>query len=281
MKDRTNAQTTSLRELSRILKYYEHRTSRVLEKHFDKGIEHYLVKRLLEPALKLSRIIYDPGHNKRECIRVIDIGTGIGWPLYLLPKYIVGCVYVVGIDLSESLVKAGRNIFFKNPMLSILTEYVIGDMFNIPLRGKGFDAVVAFGAFEYVSKDQIVSLLKEIKALCRGNCSIIYTVRSSSHFWKAKITKHEISVKKYSIDEVEHITSLAGLNPIAVYTTLHLNISVIWKVYRTLRQKFGGCIAKLYSRLVIALEGIVALIAPKKGYTVVIIATPSQNQNFN
>ena len=67
------------------------------------------------------------------------------------------------------------------------------------------------------------------------------------------------------------MTNRVGFNIVAIYTTLHLNASIVWRIYWIIKVKVGKYIAKIYSRLMVVLENIVAMIAPKSGYAIVVI----------
>ncbi len=122
-----------------------------------------------------------------EGIRVLSVGCGRGEEVYTI-KYICGLLgifcYVVGLDISlKNLTNAKVGIYTTYslrgmkenflirwgslwrvpPNLQNNTDFVLGNILNLPFKDGSFDAVVCRNVLIYIKKEKLTDVLSELK----------------------------------------------------------------------------------------------------------------------
>ncbi|MGQ9514262.1 MAG: class I SAM-dependent methyltransferase [Thermoproteota archaeon] len=90
---------------------------------------------------------------------VLDIGCGTGLLVYLMCGKVSR---VVGIDLSRGMIEMRRRCSSG--------DFLICDAENLPFRGRIFDKVFSFTAFQNLENPS--RMLEEVRRVCRGKAAI-------------------------------------------------------------------------------------------------------------
>lgn len=264
-----------------VRKYYDSRVMQVIMRHMDAGTEYYLRERLLKPILSLIRERLAASPLRPGVL--VDVGTGPCWPLSILPDMLGEMFYGVGVDVSEKLIVPAREMLVPERLKHLL-DFCVCDAFHMPFRDKASDVLTVFGLCEYVDQRGLMKLLLELKRICKDNCIVIYTLRSSKHLpalnklarllHRTRRTQTQIRVAKHTLEEAAHLTERLGFSVITGTTTLHMNLNLTWRIYRLLR-RINMKLGYAFTKAVALIEKITARITPHQGYTIIIAATPS------
>jgi len=89
--------------------------------------------------------------NLKPGDRVLDLGCGPGLWTSMIAERIKPNGYVIGVDLSEDLIKYAKKRIRKNPLKKII-KFQQGDFFNIPFDDNSFDVVFFGNCYAYVTE---------------------------------------------------------------------------------------------------------------------------------
>lgn len=124
------------------------------------GYEHNVVDQAPDELLELFCGVGNPlkiGTN-RSGVRLLDIGCGGGFDLFVASKTIAANGSITGVDISpEMLRKAKKNL---QNLLSLSPELVLLDSEILPFEDNSFDIVISNGAINLSPKKR--ALFKEI-----------------------------------------------------------------------------------------------------------------------
>src|SRR3989344_2342306 len=90
----------------------------------------------------------------RNCKTVLEIGCGKGSPL----KHVRKSFHTVGVDIYAPSIEESKKA-------GIHDEYILGDIMQIDLKGRMFDAVIALDLIEHLKKIDGEKLLKKKKVI--------------------------------------------------------------------------------------------------------------------
>ncbi len=90
-----------------------------------------------------------------DCDRVLDLGCGASSPLPWC-----GAAWSVGIDVY-------RPSLYASAQARLHTEYVLGDVSNLPFGSRTFDAVILIDVLEHLERGAAASLLRRAAELAR------------------------------------------------------------------------------------------------------------------
>jgi ubiquinone/menaquinone biosynthesis C-methylase UbiE len=144
--------------------------------------------------------------------RVLDLGCGSGWATRLLARLVGDEVSVVGVDISDEMVRQARAA--SQDFDNILFE--IGSAAQIPWEGDFFDKVLSVESFYYYpDQDRALAELYRVMAP-KGRLFVLinlYTDNSYSLQWvpKLRVPVHVRSaaeyvemLKRHGFENVEH-----------------------------------------------------------------------------
>ncbi|MBI2829951.1 MAG: class I SAM-dependent methyltransferase [Chloroflexi bacterium] len=107
---------------------------------------------------------------------ILDIGTGKG--RFAIPFALAGARRVVGIDLSEEMLRIARERA-ELAGVSDRVEFEPGDAETLRFEAASFDVVCCGDAFQYLPNP--VKALTEFKRLCRAGGKIVVNVTNSDY----------------------------------------------------------------------------------------------------
>ncbi len=106
------------------------------------------------PRQKELDIIRQKVRTVFEGKRLLDLACGTGyWAEYAAKS----AKAILGIDFSAEAIDIARSKQYGCP-----ADFVVGDMYNLPVRERSFDAVMAGFLFSHVPKDRIAKFLDEM-----------------------------------------------------------------------------------------------------------------------
>jgi ubiquinone/menaquinone biosynthesis C-methylase UbiE len=97
---------------------------------------------------KLTRYL----HNKKQSLKILEVGCGNGWLCYQLSK--IEHSKVTGIDINKMELKQAQRIFGKIDTL----EFFLGEITDERIRSRKFDMIIFAASIQYFpSFDEIIS----------------------------------------------------------------------------------------------------------------------------
>lgn len=108
--------------------------------------------------------------NPRSGEKIIDLGCGTGYYLYLLSSLPIG-LHLSGLDNDEkAMIEAKQLLRDKN------IKFVVGDLHKMPFEDESFDKAVMSEVLEHVANDTLV--LKEVFRILKQNGVLVISVPS-------------------------------------------------------------------------------------------------------
>ncbi|MBI2021522.1 class I SAM-dependent methyltransferase [Candidatus Daviesbacteria bacterium] len=120
--------------------------------------------------------------------RLIEVGCGIGVFLHLARK---NNYQVLGIDINKS----AKKMAWKRYQVKVL----IGEVGDVSLKEKNYDAVVLFQTIEHIKYP--ITFLKNLSRILRPNGIVLITTPNSESLWKKLLKNNWFSYKHQ-----EHLT---------------------------------------------------------------------------
>ncbi|MBW4634358.1 MAG: class I SAM-dependent methyltransferase [Iphinoe sp. HA4291-MV1] len=123
---------------------------------------------------------------------ILDLACGTGFYSRLLKEQ--GAAKVVGVDISEEMVKVARQQELKNP---IGNEYQVSDIAKLPKLGS-FDLVTAVYLLNYAeNKEHLLQMLRNIRSNLASNGRFVAMTVNPDFSWnKSNPTKYGLTVLK-------------------------------------------------------------------------------------
>jgi len=131
-------------------------------------------------------------HRRREVVnalqvkageRVVDIGTGAGFVAYDIADAIGATGEVVGVDLSEPMMRLGRLRCANKPWVRFET----GEATHLPFPDDAFDAAISVQVYEYVREVE-TALAEMFRVLRPGGRAAIVSTDWKSIIWHSSNT---------------------------------------------------------------------------------------------
>ncbi|MGE0491642.1 MAG: class I SAM-dependent methyltransferase [Vulcanimicrobiota bacterium] len=121
-----------------------------------------------------------------EAERVLDLGCGTGAGMKALKTR---CREVVGIDISEGMLRQGRELSRDWPGDAEL-RWIRGDALALPFHQE-FDAVVCFGAFGHILPEQEAQLVDNIYRVLRPGGRFVFVTSprpglNTLRYWRSR-----------------------------------------------------------------------------------------------
>ncbi len=170
---------------------------------------------------------------KNRSASIIDLGCGSGALISLAKQ--MGYTNIVGVDRSQEQVAAAQQLG--------ITEVRQGDLFDYArgLPDASQDVIVAFDVIEHLSKNELITFVKEVLRLLRpGGRWILHTPNAESPLFgriRYGDYTHELAFTQKSIRQ---LLLSVGFSQISVYEnqpSVHGLASairyVVWKLLRT------------------------------------------------
>lgn len=125
----------------------------VKETNFRKPVEHYTIDNIM-----LRPILDDQGLLTGK--RVLDLACGHGY--YTRRLKTLNCAYILGVDISSSMVELAREIESKN---SQHIEYMVADAKHLPSPEQPYDLVTGFYLLNHAaSRSELLDMARVIYA---------------------------------------------------------------------------------------------------------------------
>lgn len=115
--------------------------------------------------------------NPKEGERIIDLGCGTGYYLFLLSNLGIN-LDLTGFDYHQKVIKEASDLLPERKI-----KFVIGDLHKIPFANNTFNKAVISEVLEHVENDQKV--LKQIYRILKSNGTLVISVPSINYpfFW--------------------------------------------------------------------------------------------------
>jgi predicted RNA methylase len=124
---------------------------------------------------------------------ILDVGCGWGAFCAASTK-IIGVSSVVGIDISEKIIKEAQ---MRNSSINL--NYKVSEIFDIKEK---FDLVTIFGSIDYISPDKIEAFLEKMLALSNSHVFIVNSLRGMP-LEEARALKKSKEIKRYDVGYVQ------------------------------------------------------------------------------
>lgn len=111
--------------------------------------------------------------NPKEGERIIDLGCGTGYYLFLLSNLGIK-LNLTGFDYNSKAINEAKDLLNVKKM-----KFFTGDLHNIPFENKSFDKAVMSEVLEHVGNDQKV--LKEVYRILKPNGVLVISVPSINY----------------------------------------------------------------------------------------------------
>ena len=115
---------------------------------------------------------------------------------------------LVGIDISEELLKEAKKIFQDNSIQGI--HLIHGNAFQLPFKNGTFDRVICINTLlNLPSLDAVETLIVEMMRLCKANGKLLVEIRNQSNlyirlkYWIAR--KQKFPVRTYQLADILNI----------------------------------------------------------------------------
>lgn len=214
---------------------------------YDKMVDRMLARDSM-PAYKY---FYSTEHTvfskfaRIEYINHLDIGTGVG-SLIKSFRRDNKKMYSVGVDISESLIKAAKKIHFDDNNSS----FSVADMYKLPFKDSLFDLVTSVGAFECV--DHLPKVLAEINRVASVNSDFVFSIWNKDKWLNFKYFDRKlVGSVEYSIKELDELLELSGYKLIGYQTIFFAPRRLFWVLYKLL---FFNKLKSLYLNIAIQLN---------------------------
>lgn len=112
--------------------------------------------------------------------RVLDLGCGTGSIAAAWLKHFPELT-IVGIDVSEFAISLGQQWIVRRPELSGRLKLSVGDLRHLELSDQPpFDMVMALFCMQFLSQDEFLSCLSNLRRYISPHCHFAGTVRSTA-----------------------------------------------------------------------------------------------------
>lgn len=129
----------------------------------------------------MFRLRYALPYVKRD-YRILDLGCGIGWQTKYLSMF---CNHVVGVDISEEAISTAVKL---NDAANI--TFLRRSMENLSIfKDAEFDMIVSIAAIEHITKEQMLSMFKELHRVSKPGSVCIGTVGKCGEVGKKNTTR--------------------------------------------------------------------------------------------
>jgi ubiquinone/menaquinone biosynthesis C-methylase UbiE len=134
--------------------------------------------------------------DKLKSMKMLDIGVGGGRTTYFFASRVAG---YTGIDYSENMIKASKERFPKE-------RFLVCDVRNMDIFDDGsFDLVLfSFNGPDYLSHEDRLKALKEIKRVCRQGGMFFFSTHNLTHIdeifrfkWSISLIFTLLNIRKY------------------------------------------------------------------------------------
>lgn len=163
---------------------------------------------------------------------ILDLGCGYGSFLYFLRQ--AGYQKAVGIDISPEQVQLAHGLGLTEAQVAEAGDY-------LRAHPAGFDCIVALDVLEHLAKDEVLSLLEEIRAALRpGGRLVVRTPNGDSPYasWiRYGDFTHEVIFTPTSIGQVLRASGFANIRVYPLEPVVHGPASAArWMLWRGIKQ---------------------------------------------
>lgn len=162
------------------------------KEHFDSIAEDYDNEREDFSQMEAMIIIYSCGKIKGG--RILDIGTGTGIIAIEFAKRVGKEDEVIGIDISESMLKRAEEKAKENGLNNI--KFDVGSFTNIPLSNESVDIIVSSAALHHVKpQDKLKAFREMLRVLKIGGRIVINDAMYETEEWRRIFINRELLKK--------------------------------------------------------------------------------------
>jgi SAM-dependent methyltransferase len=144
--------------------------------------------------------------------RILDIGCGPGILTNMLSKY----GNVIGIDISDEVVKENRKVF---PNI----EFISGDFLDIPPKRHSIDLAISSEVIEHVARDKQEDFLSRISDWLKPYGYLILTVPNRKTMERLHIEGDQLRENPFYSDDLRFLLSNSDFEIVKFLTTHFLN----------------------------------------------------------
>ena len=158
----------------------------------------------LDHSWLAERIIPKMRLSSEDCI--LDLGCGGGWTCRRVAESLNGLGYVVGLDISDEMVRRAR---IKNTHIENLA-FLCGSAEHIPCRDETFTRLLSISAFYYFEHQEEV--LKELFRILEPNGSLFLLTCLYKELpeWRSTSRQLRVPVRVRGADEYKAMLEAAG-----------------------------------------------------------------------
>ncbi len=152
------------------------------KEHFDSIAEEYDDEREDFSKMEAMVLIYSCG--KIKGCKILDIGTGTGIIALEFAKRVGNEDEVIGIDISESMLKIAKKKAKEIGVNNI--KFKVGSFTNIPLTNESVDIIVSSAALHHVKPQEKLNAFKEMwRVLKIGGRIVINDAMYENEEWRS------------------------------------------------------------------------------------------------
>lgn len=150
--------------------------SKPLSKHTEDRLKKFL-SNVGDMSLKRRAKKIIEGINPKKGERIIDLGCGTGYYLFLLSNLGIK-LNLTGFDYDEKAIKEAHDLLYEKKI-----KFISGDLHKIPFKDNSFDKAVMSEVLEHVDNDKKV--LREVYRILKPNGILVISVPSINYpfFW--------------------------------------------------------------------------------------------------
>jgi ubiquinone/menaquinone biosynthesis C-methylase UbiE len=138
--------------------------------------------------------------------RVLDLGCGDGWACRFIAKHLEGCGHIVGLDISDEMVRQAR---IRSSQVETLA-FVCASAQRIPCRDQSFSKVLSVSAFYYFEQQEkvLTELLRVVAP--EGYLFLLTCLYKDLPDWRSSKRYLRVPVHVHSAHEYECMLRAAG-----------------------------------------------------------------------